>query len=139
MGFLRVLSSWTKAISADGVKADWSRCGRKNGCLCILKRNGRVDTVVVDNAKSDTLMPVIKQKIMPDSIVYTDSMSSYDKLDVSGFIHYHINHSKEFADRQNHINCRNQQRCLHFSDFGCRPNWQVLPLVKTAARHGEAA
>ena len=49
-------------------------------------------------------MPVIKQKIMPDSIVYTDSLSSYDKLDVTGFIHYRINHSKEFADRQNHIN-----------------------------------
>ena len=30
--------------------------------------------------------------------------SSYDKLGVSGFIHYRINHSKEFADRQNHIN-----------------------------------
>ena len=70
----------------------------------ILKRNGRVYTVVVDNAKSDTLMPVIKQKIMPDSIVYTDSLSSYDKLDVSGFIHHRINHSKAFADRQNHIN-----------------------------------
>ena len=71
----------------------------------ILKRNGRVYTVVVvDNAKSDTLMPVIKQKIMPDSIVYKDSLSSYDKLDVSGFIHYRINHSKAFADRQNHIN-----------------------------------
>ena len=71
----------------------------------ILKRNGRGYTVVVvDNAKSDTLMPVIKQKIMPDSIVYTDSLSSYDKLDVSGFIHYRINHSKAFADRQNHIN-----------------------------------
>ncbi|EOC31027.1 putative transposase, partial [Neisseria meningitidis 2000081] len=37
-------------------------------------------------------------------IVYTDSLSSCDKLDVSGFIHYRINHSKEFADRQNHIN-----------------------------------
>ena len=70
----------------------------------ILKRNGRVYTVVVNNAKSNTLMPVIKQKIMSDSIIYTDSLSSYDKLDVSGFIHYRINHSKEFADRQNHIN-----------------------------------
>ena len=70
----------------------------------ILKRNGRVYTVVVDNAKSETLLPVIKKKIMPDSIVYTDSLSSYDKLDVSGFIHYRINHPKEFADRRNHIN-----------------------------------
>ena len=65
----------------------------------ILKRNGRVYIVVVDNAKSETLLPVIKKKIMPDSIVYTDSLSSYDKLDVSGFIHYPINHSKEFAKR----------------------------------------
>ncbi|CWM64785.1 IS1016 transposase [Neisseria meningitidis] len=70
----------------------------------ILKHNGRVYTVIVDNAKSETLLPVIKKKIMPDSIVYTDSLSSCDKLDVSGFIHYRINHSKEFADRQNHIN-----------------------------------
>ena len=30
----------------------------------ILKRNGRVYTVVVNNAKSSTLMPVIKRKIM---------------------------------------------------------------------------
>ena len=34
--------------------------------LGILKRNGRVYIVAVDNAKSDALMPVIKQKIMPD-------------------------------------------------------------------------
>ena len=89
--------------------------GRRKGCrgcgaagkvvvFGILKRNGRVYTVVVDNAKSDTLMPVIEQKIMPDSIVYTDSLSSYDKPDVSSFIHHRINHSKEFADRRNHIN-----------------------------------
>ena len=89
--------------------------GRRKGCrgcgaagkvvvFGILKRNGRVYTVVADNAKSDTLMPVIKQKIMPDSIVCTDSLSSYGKPDVSGFIHYRINHSKEFADRRNHIN-----------------------------------
>ncbi|HGO7232731.1 TPA: IS1595 family transposase, partial [Neisseria meningitidis] len=74
------------------------RCGRgaagKVVVFDILKRNGRVYTVVVDNAKSETLLPVIKKKIMPDSIVYTDSLSSCDKLDVSGFIHYRINHSK---------------------------------------------
>ena len=69
----------------------------------ILKRNGRVYIVAVDNAKSDAL-PVIKQKIMPDSIVYMDSLSSYDKPSVSGFIHHRINHCKAFAERQNHIN-----------------------------------
>ena len=69
----------------------------------ILKRNGRVYIVAVDNAKSDAL-PVIKQKIMPDSIVYMDSLSSYDKPGVSGFSITTSTISKEFADRQNHIN-----------------------------------
>ena len=71
---------------------------------------------MVDNAKSESLLLVIKQKIMPDSIVYTNSLSSYDKLDVSGFIHYRINHSKEVANRQNYINgignFWNQAKCV---------------------------
>ena len=81
----------------------------------ILKRNRRVYIVAVDNAKSDAL-PVIKQKIMPDSIVYIDSLSSYDKPGVSGFIHHHINHSKALADHQNYINgienFWNQAKCV---------------------------
>jgi len=70
----------------------------------ILKRNGRVYTVVVDNAKSDTSDACYQTENYAGQYFYTDSLSSYDKLDVSGFIHYRINHSKEFADRQNHIN-----------------------------------
>ncbi|MDO4906299.1 IS1595 family transposase [Neisseria sp.] len=70
----------------------------------ILKRQGKVFTLVVDNTGQDTLLPVIKKKIMPDSIVYTDCYKNYDVLDVSGFIHHRINHSKQFAQRQNHIN-----------------------------------
>ena len=46
---------------------------------------------------------VIKKKIMPDSLVYTDSLGNCDKLNVSSFIHHYVNHSKAFADRQNHI------------------------------------
>ena len=42
--------------------------------------------------------------ILPDSIVYTDALSSYDALDVSSFHHVRMNHSELFADRQNHIN-----------------------------------
>ncbi len=41
---------------------------------------------------------------MPDSIVYTDCYKSYDVLDVSEFTHHRINHSKHFAEPQNHIN-----------------------------------
>ncbi|VEE98788.1 insertion element IS1016 transposase [Neisseria canis] len=70
----------------------------------ILKRGGKVYTVVVENAKREGLLPAITKKIMSDSIVYTDGLSSYDVLDVSGFTHHRINRSKLFVDRQNHIN-----------------------------------
>lgn len=70
----------------------------------LLKRGGRVYAQVIPNAKSDTLMPIMKERILPDSIVYTDSLPSYNVLDVSEFRHYRINHAQLFADRDNHIN-----------------------------------
>jgi transposase len=70
----------------------------------LLKRRGKVFTAIVPNAKSRTLMPIIEEKVAPDSIVYTDTFKSYNALDVSDFHHLRINHSKLFADKQNHIN-----------------------------------
>ncbi len=70
----------------------------------ILKRGGKVYTQVIGNTKTDTLMPIIRRKIRPDSVVYTDSYRSYNALDVSEFKHYRINHSELFADGKNHIN-----------------------------------
>ena len=84
--------------------ADAVRPAGKVVVFGIPKRHDKVYTVLVDNAKPDTLIPVIRQKIMPDGIVCTDSLSSYGKPDVSSFIHHRINHSKKFADHQNHIN-----------------------------------
>ena len=70
----------------------------------LLKRGGKVYAKVVDNARTATLMPVIQRKVAPDSVVYTDGLSSYDALDVSQFHHVRINHSVEFARGRNHIN-----------------------------------
>ena len=70
----------------------------------ILKRGGKVYTQVIPNAQSKTLMPIIREKVQPDSIVYSDALHSYNVLDVSEFKHFRINHSKLFANRQNHIN-----------------------------------
>lgn len=49
-------------------------------------------------------MPIIEQKVQPDSIVYTDTFRSYNALDISEFHHRRINHSELFADQSNHIN-----------------------------------
>jgi len=70
----------------------------------ILKRGGKVYTQIVLNTKTKSLMPIIRSRIEPDSIVYTDCWRSYNALDVSEFKHYRINHSKLFSQKQNHIN-----------------------------------
>ena len=70
----------------------------------ILKRGGRVYTKVIPDARSTTLMRIMEQRIVPDSIVYTDSMQSYNVLDVSEFHHVRVNHSYLFAEGRNHIN-----------------------------------
>lgn len=78
--------------------------GGKVPVFGLLKRQGYVHTVIIPNASSKTLFPIIQDKIKPDSIVYTDSFMAYDVLDVSEFHHYRINHSELFADNANHIN-----------------------------------
>ena len=70
----------------------------------LLKRGGKVYAAVIKDSKTETLMPIMREKIVPDSIVYTDTFRSYNALDVSEFKHYRINHSKIFADKKNHIN-----------------------------------
>jgi len=70
----------------------------------LLKRGGKVHVVVIPNARTDTLFPIIRDKVRPDSIVYTDSFGAYDILDVSEFHHVRINHSELFAEDANHIN-----------------------------------
>jgi transposase len=78
--------------------------GGKVAVFGLLKRGGRVYTAIIPDAKSTTLIPIIEEKVEPDSIVFTDTFRSYNALDVAGFEHHRINHSKLFANKANHIN-----------------------------------
>ena len=68
----------------------------------LLKRGGKVYTAIVLNAQASTLIPIIREKVMPDSIVYTDSFQVYDVLDVSEFHHRRVNHSQVFVSKRGH-------------------------------------
>jgi len=70
----------------------------------LLKRGGKVYTKIIPDAKADTLMPIIQEKVIPDSIVYSDCWRGYNALDISELKHYRINHSKLFSNKHNHIN-----------------------------------
>ena len=78
--------------------------GGKIPVFGILRRGGKVDTKVLPDASSATLMPIVERKIRLDSIVFTDSWTAYNAIDVTQFHHYRINQSEIFADKHNHIN-----------------------------------
>ena len=78
--------------------------GGKIPVFGLLKRGGKVFAEIISDAKSSTLLPIIQDRVIPDSIVYTDTFNSYNALDIAGFKHERINHSKLFADKRNHIN-----------------------------------
>lgn len=104
----------------------------------LLKRSGKVFTVVIQMARIDTLFPIIRQQVKPDSIVYTDTWRSYHALDVSEFKHYRINHSKLFANKHNHINRKENfwnQAKPHLSKFNGVPKHYFHLFLKKCEWH----
>lgn len=59
-------------------------------------------TAIILDTKASTLTPIIREKVLPGSIVYTDSFQVNDVLDVSEFHHGRVNHSKVFVSKQGH-------------------------------------
>ena len=59
--------------------------GGKVPVFGLLKRGGKVYTKIIPDASSATLIPIIKRKVVPDSIVYSDYWRAYNVLDVSDF------------------------------------------------------
>jgi transposase len=71
----------------------------------VLKREGKVFTKVINNASRKEILPIIQEKILEDSTIYSDGWKAYDGLITEGFKHYRIHHHKnEFARDKNHIN-----------------------------------
>ncbi len=46
----------------------------------LLKRGGKVDTKVIPDASAETLVAIICEKVVPDSIVYSDYWRGYNSL-----------------------------------------------------------
>ena len=73
-------------------------------------------------------MQIIRDKVIPDSLVYSDYWRGYNVLDVSEFKHCRINHSKLFADKQNHIN-RIENLMKHIKTIAQRLNVYKMPIT----------
>jgi transposase-like protein len=64
----------------------------------MIQRGGQVVINLLANVKQKTIEPLIKDTIMPGTLIYTDEYSIYARLDVWGYEHKSVNHGRgEFA------------------------------------------
>ncbi len=118
---IRIFENIQTPISAQGeFEADESyfgprrvkgRRGRGAGCKTIVfglyKRDGKVYTEIVPNAKAQTLQAIIRGQADIESVIHTDGWRGYDGLVDLGYEkHFRVNHgNNEFSvGHGNHIN-----------------------------------
>ncbi len=71
----------------------------------IYERGGRVYTEIVPNCSKAALQPILRGKVDPSSVLFTDAWRGYDGLvDVGYDKHIRINKAKAFAHGRAHIN-----------------------------------
>jgi transposase-like protein len=81
--------------------------GSKTIVFGLLKRDGKVYTEIVPNAKVATLQPIIRGHASIESVIHTDGWAGYNGLVDVGFEkHFRVNHGEnEFSTGDgNHIN-----------------------------------
>jgi len=61
----------------------------------IVERQGRVIARRVADARTATLLPIIRERVLPRSTVYTDEWRPYRNLGKSGYFHDRIHHAEK--------------------------------------------
>ena len=103
-GEIEIDESYFGARRVRGIRGRGAR--GKNIVFGLIKRGGKVYTQVVRNCSAAELLPIIREKISEESVVYTDGFNTYDGLVDLGYKkHHRINHGhNDFATGSNHIN-----------------------------------
>lgn len=61
------------------------------------QRNGKLSAVKVPNVKAATLLPVIKERVLPSSTIYTDELQSYNGVKRMGYQHKRVYHAAKIC------------------------------------------
>jgi len=71
----------------------------------MVQRQAKVVADVVPNVQAKTLLPMIQEKALPNSTIYTDEMLSYNRLSRMGYDHRTIHHAnKVYVNGDIHTN-----------------------------------
>jgi transposase len=68
---------------------------KKTPVVGMVQRKGQVRAFVAADVKSDTLRGLIKEHVLPRTMVFTDDYPSYNGLGARGYTHQRINHSEK--------------------------------------------
>lgn len=60
-----------------------------------LECQGSVVTKVVPNVQAKTLIPFIHEKVLPETLVFTDELRSYNSLKYQGYEHKRVHHAQK--------------------------------------------
>ncbi len=64
----------------------------------MIQRQGAVSIQLLENVQQQTIEPIIKETIAPDTLIYTDEYNIYGRLEEWGYEHQVVCHSKgEYA------------------------------------------
>ena len=61
----------------------------------VVQRKGKVAALVTKDTTRATVMPIIQEKVMPETLVYTDEYVVYEGLDRKGYKHERIRHAEK--------------------------------------------
>ena len=77
-------------------KSSVGRGTYKQPVFGMVERKGRVIARVVPNVKESTILPIMAERILPASNVFTDGYTTYDNVGKmeQGYFHQRINHSE---------------------------------------------
>jgi transposase len=67
----------------------------KTAVLGMAERKGKIMVKVIPNVQAKTIVPLIKEKVLPQSVIYTDELSSYNSLSQMGYQHKRIHHASK--------------------------------------------
>jgi len=77
----------------------------KTPIVGIVQRKGKLIATATSNVKATTLLPIIKEHVLPDAVIYTDELPSYNKLPFMGYVHHQVHHAlKIYAMGDIHTN-----------------------------------
>lgn len=80
------------------------------GILEIKAASRRPILRLVKRRNKETLVPIIKKHIKPQSLVVSDEWRTYASLSQEGYRHVRVNHSQNYVDPQTGLHTQNIER-----------------------------